>query len=60
MRYIDLLFPGGREPASPSDWLVLIITSLFALFMCIFLLLLALTAVAGVIAVFEQIVNANL
>lgn len=60
MRYIDILFPGGREPANATDWIILIITALFALFMCTFLLLLVLTAVVGVIAVFEQIMNASL
>lgn len=60
MRYIDLLFPGGREPASATDWVILIVTGLFALFMCTFLLLLALTAVVGVIAIFEQVMNVSL
>lgn len=57
MGYLDLLFPGGRNPTCISDWIVLIVSAFFAAFMCVFLLLLGLTALAGTAALLEQIMT---
>jgi len=57
MRLVDIFFPGGHEVRSASDWAILAATAIFAVFLCTFMLLFALSLMAGAVAVIEQIVG---
>jgi len=57
MTLVDIFFPGGHEPRSTSDWIILAATGVFAIFLCSFMLLFALSLSVGLIAVLQQIVG---
>jgi succinate dehydrogenase hydrophobic anchor subunit len=57
MTLVDIFFPGGHEPRSTSDWVILVVTGVFAVFLCSFMLLFALSLLVGVIALLQQVVG---
>lgn len=57
MTLVDIFFPGGHEPRNTSDWIILVATGAFAIFLCSFMLLFALSLFVGLIAILQQIVG---